>query len=71
MEPASAERAIRALEVFARTGAGQVKKLRDYEPPTWRLRIGELRILFAWEGGMIIVRRVLHRSEIYTKRGQR
>jgi len=71
MEPASVDRAISGLELFARTGAGQVKKLKDYEPPTWRLRIGDLRILFAWDGDMIIVRRFLHRSEVYTKRGQR
>jgi mRNA-degrading endonuclease RelE of RelBE toxin-antitoxin system len=66
-----ADRVILALRVFARTGFGEAKKLRDYRPPTWRLRIDEVRVLFAWENGNIVVRRVLHRSEVYTKRGRR
>jgi mRNA interferase RelE/StbE len=38
--------------------------LRDYEPPTWRLRVGDWRILYKIddEAGLVRVRNVHHRS---------
>lgn len=44
--------------------SGNIKRLtnNDY---TYRLRMGDYRILFDVEGELIIIRRVGHRKEIY------
>ena len=51
------------LETFAETGHGDVKRLKGR--PGARLRIGDWRIIFYEEGGMIVVVAVGHRREIY------
>lgn len=50
------------LEVFATTGAGDVKKLQGRDE--YRLRHGDWRALFEMRGDLIVVR-VLHRREAY------
>jgi hypothetical protein len=35
-----------ALERYAETEQGDVRKLTDVEPPEWRLRVGDWRVLF-------------------------
>ena len=51
------------LEEFARTGHGDVKRLKGRTGA--RLRIGDWRVIFYEEHGTIIVTDVGHRREIY------
>lgn len=51
------------LEEFARTGHGDVKRLKGRMGA--RLRIGDWRVIFYEEHGTIIVTDVGHRREIY------
>ena len=41
-----ARRVKQAVERFAATGTGNVKKLQDIEPPEYRLRVGDYRVRF-------------------------
>jgi mRNA interferase RelE/StbE len=41
-----------------------VKRLVNYTPG-WRLRVGDWRVLFEVTGSVIVVWRVVHRSEAY------
>lgn len=50
------------LETFARTGAGDVKKLQARDE--YRLRHGDWRALFEMRGDVVVIR-VLHRREAY------
>ena len=45
---------------------GDVKRLRNFTP-AYRLRVGDYRVLFAVEGGRILVHRVVHRREAYDR----
>lgn len=51
------------LETFARTGHGDVKKLKGRAGV--RLRIGDWRVIFYEERGEIVIVAVGHRREIY------
>lgn len=51
------------LSEFARTGHGDVKRLKGR--PGARLRVGDWRVIFYTEGETIIVVAVGHRREIY------
>jgi mRNA interferase RelE/StbE len=51
------------LTIFARTGQGNVKRLKGRAGA--RLRVGDWRIIFYVEGAAIVVAAVGHRSEIY------
>jgi mRNA interferase RelE/StbE len=51
------------LTAFARTGQGDVKRLKGRAGV--RLRVGDWRIVFYVEGDSIIVAAVGHRREIY------
>jgi mRNA interferase RelE/StbE len=51
------------LETFARTGQGDVKRLKGRSGA--RLRVGDWRVVFYVEGRTIIVSAVGHRREIY------
>jgi mRNA-degrading endonuclease RelE of RelBE toxin-antitoxin system len=54
-----------ALERFARTGTGNVKRLQGIDPPEFRLRIGDWRARFHVDSGTIRVLRVRNRREAY------
>ena len=54
-----------AVERFAETRAGNVKKLQGIEPPEYRLRVGDWRVRFHQDGAIIRVLRVLNRREAY------
>lgn len=62
-------RALEAIDRLAAEGHGDVKRLQGVKPPEYRLRVGDWRVRFAFEGddksGAVIVYRVLHRSEAY------
>jgi mRNA interferase RelE/StbE len=51
------------LEQFAETGHGDVKKLKGRAGA--RLRVGDWRLIFYEERGVIVVTDVGHRREIY------
>jgi mRNA-degrading endonuclease RelE of RelBE toxin-antitoxin system len=61
--------ALRLLEALARfleTDAGDVKQLHGFDPPQYRLRIGDWRIIFRKSGADTIdVVRVRNRREAY------
>ncbi|MBC7583030.1 type II toxin-antitoxin system RelE/ParE family toxin [Tardiphaga sp. vice352] len=57
------ERILAKLEVFARTGQGDVKKLKGQDGA--RLRVGDYRVIFYQEFDEIVVIAVGHRREIY------
>ena len=61
----TAMRILAALDRFARTGEGDIKKLQG-DSGELRLRVGDYRIRFNEEPpGTILVHSVLHRSEAY------
>lgn len=41
--------------------------LRDYQPPTWRIRVGDWRILYEIDDhvGLVRIRNVYHHSRSY------
>jgi len=52
---ADARAIIGALERFAATGIGDLKKLKGITPPAWRLRAGKWRAKLRFSGSSIIV----------------
>ena len=59
-----------AINVFAETEIGDVKRLVDVHPPRYRLRVGNFRIIFTlahpqYRPGAIVVLRVLPRDKAY------
>jgi mRNA interferase RelE/StbE len=60
-----ARRVKRSVELFADTGAGNVKRLHGLDPPEFRLRVGDYRIRFHLDNGTIRILRVLNRRDAY------
>jgi mRNA interferase RelE/StbE len=60
-----ARRIKQAVERFADTGAGSVKKLQGIDPPEYRLRVGDYRVRFHLEDETVRVLRVRNRREAY------
>jgi mRNA-degrading endonuclease RelE of RelBE toxin-antitoxin system len=60
-------RILSTLERFASTGHGDVTRLQTVDPPTWRIRIGDWRVLFALFPAerTLEVQRVLPRGSAY------
>ncbi len=60
--------ALRILHSLARllfTGEGDVERLRDSDPPEFRLRVGDYRIRFHDRSDSIEILSVKHRREAY------
>ncbi len=55
----------KAVERFAATGSGNVKKLQGIDPPEYRLRVGDYRVRFDLAGEVVRVLRVRNRREAY------
>jgi mRNA-degrading endonuclease RelE of RelBE toxin-antitoxin system len=55
MDRSEAERILRALEVFAATGRGDVKALQGELKGRYRLRIGKWRLFFALDQPAIVL----------------
>lgn len=53
LDKALARRVKVAIERFALTGTGDVKKLQGIDPPEFRLRIGEWRVRFELAGDVL------------------
>jgi mRNA-degrading endonuclease RelE of RelBE toxin-antitoxin system len=60
-----ARRVKKAVERFAETCAGNVKRLQDIDPPEYRLRMGDYRARFELEKEIMRVLRVRNRREAY------
>jgi mRNA interferase RelE/StbE len=60
-----ARRVKQAVERFAESGAGNVKKLQGINPPQYRIRVGDYRVRFELDGETLRVLRVRNRREAY------
>lgn len=58
-------RILHALDDFAVTGEGDVKRLQDIDPAEFRLRVGDYRLRFHDYGHTLYVTAVKHRREAY------
>ena len=65
LDKSLARRIQRALERLAETETGNVKRLQGIDPPEYRLRIGDWRVRFVLNGGILLVLRVLNRKDAY------
>ena len=62
--PADAERISSRIMNLTHDLAGDVKRLKGVTP-SYRLRVGDWRVLFEVEGGTVVIYRVLNRREAY------
>lgn len=67
LDRAIARRVKQTIERFAATGAGDTKRLTGYEPPQFRLRIGNYRVRFRFERETMQILRVLPRDQVYRR----
>lgn len=58
-----------ALDNLASSDEGDIKRLVDVKPPEWRLRVGEVRVRYAYveQDDVILVLRVLPRGKAYER----
>ena len=64
LSPEITRRIMRKIHAMQDDLAGNVKRLVHYTPGL-RLRVGDWRVLFEVAGSMIIIYRIVHRSEAY------
>lgn len=55
----------KTLARYAKTGHGDIRQLQDIDPPLFRLRPQNHRILFRDKGDYLEISRVLDRKEAY------
>lgn len=67
MDSGMVDRVLEAVTRLAATEQGDVVRLTNVRPTTFRLRVGDWRVLFAFDGppGVVRVLRVLPRGEAY------
>jgi mRNA interferase RelE/StbE len=65
LDKGTARRIKTAVERFAETGAGNVKKLQGIDPPEFRLRVGDFRVRFYSEADTLRILRVRNRKDAY------
>ena len=56
---------LKTLARFLKRSEGDIKQLRGYEPPLFRLRAQDYRVFFRDQGEHIEIVRVLDRKEAY------
>lgn len=61
----TALRILHALARYLESGKGDVKRLRNIEPPEYRLRVGDYRLRFHDFGNTLRITAVKHRREAY------
>jgi mRNA interferase RelE/StbE len=62
----TALRILKSLDRFLKTEAGDVKQLEGFDPPLFRLRIADWRLVFRKiEANVIEVIRVRNRGDVY------
>lgn len=64
LDPAVRRRVIDAVGRLSEDQIG-VRRLEGYEPPLFRIRVGDWRILFSIEAGVATIQRVLPRDKAY------
>ena len=64
LAPEVSRRIEKKLDLLRNNMSGDVKRLVSYTPG-WRLRVGDWRVLFEPTGNVLIVHRIVHRSEAY------
>jgi mRNA-degrading endonuclease RelE of RelBE toxin-antitoxin system len=65
LDKSIARRVKQAVERFAETGAGNLKRLQGIDPPEFRLRVGDYRVRFHLGDEAVQVLRVRNRREAY------
>lgn len=65
IEQTTAIRILHALARMPASGEGDIKRLRDIEPPEFRLRVGDYRVRFHDLGESIQILSVKHRRAAY------
>ena len=65
LDKSIARRVKQAVERFAESGAGNVKRLQSIDPPEYRLRVGDYRVRFHRDNETVRVLRVRNRREAY------
>ena len=65
LDKSIARRVKQAVERFADTGVGNVKRLQGIDPPEYRLRVGDYRVRFHLDDETVQVLRVRNRREAY------
>ncbi|MGH7729047.1 MAG: type II toxin-antitoxin system RelE family toxin [Vulcanimicrobiaceae bacterium] len=63
--PNAARMLVAALDAFAAGGESDIKKLRGYPLPRWRLRAGNYRAIFDLQPERVLVERIGYRRDIY------
>jgi mRNA-degrading endonuclease RelE of RelBE toxin-antitoxin system len=56
---------LRDLEAGAHPRGDTAKRLQGFDEPTFRLRIGDYRAVYRLGGAIVVVLRVIHRSELH------
>lgn len=58
-----------ALDTLASSDEGDITRLVNVKPPEWRLRVGEIRVRYAYveRDDVILVLRVLPRGKAYER----
>lgn len=56
-----------AIDRYAQTQVGGIKRLKGAAKDTWRLRVGDWRVFYTYESvsRTIVIARVLHRGQAY------
>ena len=65
LDKVMAQRVKQSLSRFAESGTGNVKRLHGFDPPEFRLRVGDYRVLFHITHDLLIVLRVRNRKDAY------
>ena len=61
------DRVQRAVERLAVSGLGDIEYLKGFDPPEYRLRVGDWRVRYRLENDSMPIVRVLHRRGAYRK----
>jgi mRNA interferase RelE/StbE len=64
LSPEVARRVTEKIDRLAEGATGDVKRLRNFAP-RYRLRVGDWRVLFEYEGNNVVIHHVSHRSKAY------
>jgi mRNA interferase RelE/StbE len=67
--PRDRQNVVAAIETFARGDApnADVKKLHAMKPATWRLRVGDFRVLYRHIRGAVVIVDLDDRKDIYRR----
>lgn len=56
---------LHSIARYLETGEGDVKRLKNIEPPEFRLRVGDYRVRFHQDKDTVRITAVKHRREAY------